>query len=59
VFGATTQPAIAWLTHVTGDPMSPAWYMMAFTAAGLIASLFTPESAHRRLAALAGQVQPA
>jgi len=59
VFGATTQPIIAWLTHITDDPMSPAWYMMAFTVAGLIASIFTPESAYRRLAAMAEQAQPA
>jgi MFS family permease len=59
VFGGTTQPVIYWLTHVTGDPLSPAWYMMAFTAAGLVASIFTPESAHRRLAILAAQASPA
>jgi len=37
IFGATTQPAIAALIHVTGDPMAPAWYMMAATAVGLVA----------------------
>jgi MFS family permease len=45
LFGATTQPMIAWLTHATGNPMSPAWYMMGFTVAGIAASLLMPESA--------------
>ncbi len=50
VFGGTTQPIIAWLTHVTGDPMAPAGYMMAATAVGLVASLTYAESAHARAA---------
>jgi predicted MFS family arabinose efflux permease len=52
VFGGTTQPIIATLTHVTGDPLSPAWYMMGATAIGLVASLVYKESAHRKAAAL-------
>lgn len=51
VFGGTTQPIIAWLTHVTGDPLSPAWYMMAATGVGLIASLVYRESAQASLKA--------
>ncbi len=50
LFGSTTQPMIHWLIHLTGDPLSPAWYLMAFTAVGIVASLFFKESAHRRLA---------
>jgi MHS family citrate/tricarballylate:H+ symporter-like MFS transporter len=50
VFGGSTQPMIAWLIEHTGDPLSPAWYMMAFTALGLVASIMTPETAHRRIA---------
>jgi len=50
VFGGSTQPIIASLIEVTGDPLSPAWYMMAFTAVGLVASVLTRETAHRRLA---------
>jgi MFS family permease len=49
VFGGTTQPIVAALTHWTGDPLSPAWYMMAATAIGLVASFLYPESAARRL----------
>jgi MFS family permease len=50
VFGGTTQPIINGLTEITRDPMSPAWYMMAATAIGLIASFFYRESAHAKLA---------
>ena len=39
VFGGTTQPVIAALIEYTGDPLSPAWYMIGFTVLGLIASL--------------------
>ncbi len=45
VFGGTTQPIIAWLIHVTGDPLAPMWYAEAFTAIGVVAALFMRESA--------------
>jgi len=51
VFGGSTQPVIAILIEVTHNPMSPAWYMMAFTAIGLVASVLTPETAHRKVTA--------
>jgi MHS family citrate/tricarballylate:H+ symporter-like MFS transporter len=47
VFGGTTQLVMTWLIHATGDPLSPAWYVVAFTAVGLIASLMMPETAPR------------
>jgi MFS family permease len=49
VFGGTTLPVIAALIKFTGDPLSPAWYMIAFTALGLIASILAPETAARAL----------
>ena len=49
VFGGTTQPVLAALTHATGDPLSPAWYTIAFTLIGLVAALLMRESAGRRL----------
>jgi MFS family permease len=49
VFGGSTQPIIALLIELTGEPLSPAWYMMAFTTIGLVASIMTPETAHRRV----------
>ena len=45
VFGGTTQPIIATLTEYTHDPLSPAWYMIAFTVIGLVASILAPETA--------------
>ena len=45
IFGGTTQFVVAWLTEVTGDPLAPAWYMLAAAALGLIAMLFARETA--------------
>lgn len=45
VIGGSTQPIIAWLVHVTGNPMAPAWYLTAVTLIGLMAVLRFPESA--------------
>ncbi|HEY2177101.1 MAG TPA: MFS transporter [Caulobacteraceae bacterium] len=50
VFGGTTQPIIAALTEATGNPLSPAWYMMGANLIALIASFLYRESAHARLA---------
>jgi MFS family permease len=50
VFGGSTQPIVALLIEATGNPLAPAWYMMAFTAIGLLASVLTRETAHRRVA---------
>jgi MFS family permease len=44
VFGGTAQPVVAWLIHVTGDPMSPAWYLILAGAVGLGAILLMPET---------------
>ncbi|MGE5566355.1 MAG: MFS transporter [Parcubacteria group bacterium] len=48
VFGGTTQFNVAWLTKVTGSPLSPAWYMTGGVAVGLIAMLLMPETAPAR-----------
>jgi MHS family citrate/tricarballylate:H+ symporter-like MFS transporter len=45
VFGGTTQFVVAWLTGITGDPLSPAWYMLVATLIGLAAMLFVRETA--------------
>ncbi|HEY5070840.1 MAG TPA: MFS transporter [Caulobacteraceae bacterium] len=45
VFGGTTQPAIEGIIHLTGDPVSPAWYVMGFTAIALAASVMMRETA--------------
>jgi MFS family permease len=50
VFGGATQNIVLALIHYTGDPVSPAWYMMAATAVGLWASVSMKETAHGRVA---------
>jgi MFS family permease len=45
VFGGTTQLTITWLTHVSGDPMAPAWYVLAATIIGQVGLMLIPESA--------------
>jgi MFS family permease len=50
VFGGSAQFIIAWLIHVTGDPLAPAYYWTAATVVGLLAALFLPESAPRKVA---------
>ena len=49
IFGATTQPMVAWITHASGNPLSPAFYLMAFGVMGLIASALMKESAPRKM----------
>jgi hypothetical protein len=44
-FGGTTQPIIAWLIHVTDNPLAPAWYLLLATALSVIAMLKMAESA--------------
>jgi peptidoglycan/LPS O-acetylase OafA/YrhL len=47
LFGGTTQPVVAWLDHVTGNPLAIAWYLMAGALVGLVASLLMPETVRR------------
>ncbi len=47
IFGGTTQPILAALVHFTGDPLSVAWYTMAATFVGLIASFAMSETLPR------------
>jgi MFS family permease len=45
IFGGTTQFMIAWIIAKTGDPLAPAYYMMAGIGIGLIAMLLVRETA--------------
>jgi len=47
-FGGTTQLVVTWLIHVTGNPLAPAWYLLAATTAGTIAMMLIVESAPAR-----------
>jgi MFS family permease len=43
IFGGTTQFVVAWLIKETGDPLVPAWYQIAATAASIVGVwLLTP-----------------
>ena len=55
LFGGTTQLVITWLLHVTGNAMSPAWYLIGAVAIGQIAIMLMAESAPAR----ALRLQPA
>jgi MFS family permease len=44
VFGGTTQFVLAWLIGVSGDPLSPAWYMVGSGILGIIAMALMPET---------------
>ncbi|HZT05158.1 MAG TPA: MFS transporter [Steroidobacteraceae bacterium] len=48
VFGGSTQFLLAWFIHVTGNPLAPAWYMLAAVTVGLIAMVRLPETAPSR-----------
>ena len=48
LFGGTTQPIVAWLDHVTGNPLAIAWYLMAGTLVALVASVLMPETVTRK-----------
>jgi MFS family permease len=44
VFGGVAQPSVALLIKATGDPMAPAWYLMAAAAVGIFAMSLMKES---------------
>jgi MFS family permease len=45
IFGGTTQLVVTWLIHATGNPMSPAWYLLGASAIGQVALMLILESA--------------
>ena len=45
IFGGSTQFVVGWLTHVTGNPLAPAWYMVGAVLLGLTAIALLPETA--------------
>ncbi len=49
LFGGTTQLVVTWLLHVTGDPMSIAWYLTVVTGIGAVAMVAMKESAPVKL----------
>jgi MFS family permease len=44
LFGGTAQIVVTWLIHATGDPLSPAWYLIVSSLVGLAAVLMMTET---------------
>ena len=57
VFGGSAQFTVAWLTQLTGSPMTPAWYMIGGVIVGLIAMYAIPETAPVKRARLAARAE--
>jgi hypothetical protein len=49
IFGGTTQLVVTWLIKVTGDPLSPAYYLLAASMLGVIAPFFMQETSREPL----------
>jgi MFS family permease len=45
VFGGTTQPIVAWLMHLSGSALAPAWFLTGTSSIALIATLLMRETA--------------
>ncbi len=50
VFGGTTQLVVTWLIGVTGNPIAPAYYVIATSIVGVIAMIAAPETRDETLA---------
>jgi MHS family citrate/tricarballylate:H+ symporter-like MFS transporter len=42
--GGTAQLVVTWLIRVTGDPLSPAWYLIASGIVGVAAMMMMKET---------------
>jgi MFS family permease len=49
VFGGSAQVIVTWLIFATGNPLSPAWYLMASSLVGIGAMFLMQETKKRRL----------
>jgi len=49
VFGGTAQLVVTWLIHETGNPLAPAWYLIASGLCGVVSTAMMSETAPSRL----------
>jgi MHS family citrate/tricarballylate:H+ symporter-like MFS transporter len=56
-FGGTAQLVVAWLIHVTGNALAPAWYMLFAATVGLAAMAMMRETAPEKRPAAIGEVR--
>ncbi len=45
VFGGFAPFIVRWLTHASGSPVAPAWYMLFATSFGLLTNVFMHDGA--------------
>jgi MHS family citrate/tricarballylate:H+ symporter-like MFS transporter len=45
IFGGSAQLIVTWLIHVTGNPLAPAWYLIATGVCGVAATAMMAETA--------------
>lgn len=57
IFGGSTQPIITWLIHLTGNPLSPAWYLIASGLCGVVATALMDETAPVRIGLVAAPAE--
>jgi hypothetical protein len=50
LFGGPTQLVLAWLIGTTGDPISPAYYLITTNLVSIVAMLFLKETKGKALA---------
>ena len=48
IFGGSAQFLIAWMLKITGDPLVPAWWLMAASVAGVVSGLAMPIAARQQ-----------
>jgi MFS family permease len=49
IFGGSAQLIVTWLIHITGNPLAPAWYLIASGACGVVATALMVETAPVRV----------
>ncbi|HEY2444289.1 MAG TPA: MFS transporter [Rhizomicrobium sp.] len=49
IFGGSAQLIVTWLLHISGNPLAPAWYLIASGACGLVATAMMAETAPARV----------
>jgi MFS family permease len=59
IFGGSAQLIVTWLIHVTGNPLAPAWYLIASGLCGVISTSMMAETAPVRLGLLPHSVPAA
>lgn len=52
IFGGSAQLIVTWLIHVSGNPLAPAWYLIASGLCGVVATALMTETAPVRLGLL-------